>query len=65
MAVTTLRGVARKVDNEGFHYAFVNYSAFEEVKDAEFHRLRLAYLAAAAALSEYVGCDDEDDDDEK
>jgi len=48
------------VDNEGFDYALVNYSDFtDEIKDAEFHRLRLAYLAARNALAGYTGMDNE------
>ena len=43
------------IDNEGFDYAFRHYSSFEEVKDREFHKLRKAYVKAAAALAEYVG----------
>lgn len=49
--------VYETVDNEGFHYAFHDYSEFEEVKDEEFHRLRNAYIAASKALADYVGCD--------
>lgn len=56
-----VRGV---VDNEGFDYAFRCYSDFSEVKDEEFHRLRLAYVAAADALSAYAGLDGEEDYDE-
>jgi len=51
--------VAACVENEGFDYAFRNYSDFSEVKDEEFHKLRRAYVEAADALSEYVGCDEE------
>ncbi|HED4408754.1 TPA: hypothetical protein R4328_001876, partial [Pasteurella multocida] len=34
------------IENEGFDYAFVGYSHFKEIQDEEFHKLRLAYLAA-------------------
>ena len=47
--------VAACVENEGFDYAFRNYSDFKDVKDEEFHRLRKAYVDAAEALSEYIG----------
>ena len=47
--------VADCVENEGFHYCFVNYSAFEEIKDEEFHRLRKDYLDAAHKLADYLG----------
>lgn len=40
---------------EGFEYAFVDYSEFNEIEDEEFHKLRKAYLAAREALAEYVG----------
>ena len=57
---TTLRYVWEVVDNEGFDYAFRNYSDFKEVTDEKFQDLRKAYVDAANALSTYVGCDDED-----
>ncbi|HDR1205965.1 TPA: hypothetical protein QB268_001777, partial [Pasteurella multocida] len=37
------------IENEGFDYAFVGYSHFKEIQDEEFHKLRLAYLAAQKA----------------
>ncbi len=46
------------VFSEGFDYAFRQYSAFDEVKDNEFHRLRTAYINAAAKLIEYTGCEE-------
>lgn len=60
---STIQYVADTIDNEGFDYAFVNYSSFDEVEDEEFHRLRKAYVAAQAELEAYVqshaeGCDD-------
>lgn len=42
------------VDQEGFDYAFRNYSDFGEVKDEEFHRLREAYVKAANRLEKYI-----------
>ena len=51
--------VAKKVDLEGFDYAFRDYSSFEEVKDAEFHKLREAYISAADALEAYLPEPDE------
>lgn len=50
----TLNDVAFSMDQEGFDYCFRGYSYFEEVEDAEFHRLREAYIAAADALESYV-----------
>lgn len=46
--------VAYKMDAEGFDYCFRHYSYFKEVKDAEFHKLREAYIQAADALEQYV-----------
>lgn len=40
------------VENEGFAYAFVDYSDFEEIKDEEFHKRRLAYVEAHKALAD-------------
>ena len=54
MTKRTLDKVAYHMDQEGFDYCFRNYSFFEEVKDAEFHKLREAYIAAADALENYV-----------
>lgn len=55
---STLRYVADKVEHEGFHYAFRSYSNFKEVKDEEFHKLRVAYLDAAKALADYIEVDE-------
>ena len=52
--------ICSDIDSEGFDYAFMDYSSFEEIKDPEFHRLRQQYLKAHKALSSYVGCDDWD-----
>lgn len=52
--------VLQTVENEGFDYAFVGYTDFkDEVIDLEFHKLRLAYLAARKALKDYIGDEDE------
>ncbi len=39
---------------EGFNYCFDSYSDWDEIKDFEFHRLRVNYLEAAKKLNEYV-----------
>ena len=52
---TTLEYVRFCCESESFPYAFTSYSNFEEVKDEEFHRLRLAYLEAGQALAAYLG----------
>lgn len=42
-------------ENEGFEYCFINYSNFDEIKDGEFHALRIAYVEAYKKLSDYLG----------
>lgn len=42
------------IENEGFCYAFVDYSYFNEIKDEEFHRLRKAFIEAKEALEKYI-----------
>lgn len=46
--------VAYRMHAEGFHYCFVNYSSFSEIKDEKFHQLREAYLQVATKLENYV-----------
>jgi hypothetical protein len=47
------------IQNEGFDQAFVDYSDFKEVEDAEFHAKRKAYLQARKDLADYIGCEEE------
>jgi len=42
------------VEEEGFGYAFLHYSAFLEIKDEEFHKLRENFEEAAHALANYI-----------
>jgi len=49
--------VRQRVEQEGFDYTFRSYSTFKEINDKEFHKLRVAYVWAAEALSEYIGLD--------
>ena len=53
--------VQYRIEEEGLHYCFKHYSNFEEIKDEEFHRLRLNYLESAKLLEEYVNnkCEEE------
>lgn len=51
------RYVLDTIENEGFDYAFHDYSDFQEIDDALFHSLRNAFLAARKRLAEYVGVD--------
>lgn len=49
--------VQGKVENEGFDYTFRSYSDFKDIKDKDFHALRIAYVEAADSLAEYIGCE--------
>lgn len=49
-----MKFVKEIIEDEGFEYAFCDYSEFEEVQDEEFHRLRKEYLQATKALEEYI-----------
>ena len=53
-----------KMDNEGFHYCFVHYSRFEEIKDEKFHELRNLYIKTAKELEDYINnkCKEDLDD---
>jgi len=51
--------VHETIDNEGFDYAFVNYSDYEDIKDEEFHKHRLEFLAARKKFVEFLGLDSE------
>lgn len=51
--------VRAAIDVEGFEYAFMHYSNFKNIKNAEFHRLRLAFIEAANRLQEYIGDGDD------
>ena len=39
---------------EGIDYCFEHYSRFEEIKDEEFHKLRLEFLSSMFKIREYV-----------
>lgn len=40
--------------NEGIDYCFEHYSSFEEIKDEEFHKLRLEFLDSMRKIRKYV-----------
>jgi len=46
--------VQYRMDNEGIDYCFEHYSSFEEIKDEEFHKLRLEFLESIKKIREYV-----------
>ena len=56
-----LSDVKYRMDEEGVDYCFHHYSSFDEIKDEKFHRLRNAYLDAAAALKRYINENSEND----
>jgi hypothetical protein len=41
-------------DEEGFDYCFESYSRWDEIKDEEFHRLRLGFLQYMEDLRNYI-----------
>lgn len=52
------REVLGAIESDGFEYAFVLGSDFEEIEDEKFHQLRKAYLDARSVLADYVGYKD-------
>lgn len=46
--------VQYRMDDEGIDYCFEHYSSFEEIKDEEFHKLRLEFLESMKKIREYV-----------
>jgi hypothetical protein len=46
--------VQYRMDEEGFDYCFESYSRWDEIKDEEFHRLRLGFLQYMKELREYI-----------
>jgi hypothetical protein len=58
MTPKEMRYVWETVEKEGFEYAFVDYSDFQEIKDEEFHKLREAYLAERKKFADYLGLGD-------
>lgn len=49
-----LNYVRSKIEEEGFHYTFADYSDFKEIKDEKFHELRKAYLEAVNNMDHYL-----------
>jgi Trm5-related predicted tRNA methylase len=48
------RSLHYRMDEEGFDYCFDGYSNWEDIKDEEFHKLRLQYLQSAKDLRQYI-----------
>lgn len=42
------------IGEEGFDYAFRNYSSFGKIHNDRFHELRLAYIKATDELEKYI-----------
>jgi hypothetical protein len=48
------RSVQYRMDNEGIGYCFDGYSDWDEIKDEEFHKLRLEFLSSMKKIREYI-----------
>jgi hypothetical protein len=48
------QSVQYRMDAEGIDYCFESYSRWEEIKDEEFHRLRLGFLQSMKEIREYI-----------
>ena len=48
------QSVQYRMDEEGFDYCFESYSDWDEIKDEEFHRLRLGFLQSMEDLRRYI-----------
>jgi hypothetical protein len=42
------------MEEEGIDYCFEHYSHWDEIKDEEFHRLRLGFLQSMGDLRNYI-----------
>lgn len=52
--MTTIEDVKEVIESEGFDYAFVEYSDFDEVDNDEFHELRESYLNARRRFKAFM-----------
>ena len=50
----SFESVKYRMKAEGVDYCFIHYSSFEDVKDEQFHKLRLAYIKASEDIQAYV-----------
>ena len=48
------KNVDYRMDDEGLEYCFVNYSTFSEIKDKQFHKLRVQLLLSIHKMKGYV-----------
>ena len=42
------------IEKEGFHYCFMFYDDFVDIKDPKFHELRKKYIEATKDLEDYI-----------
>lgn len=42
------------IETDGFNYTFTSKSSFDNIENADFHKLRLAYLEAEDGLEDYL-----------
>lgn len=42
------------IETDGFNYTFTSKSSFDNIENADFHKLRLAYLGAEDGLEDYL-----------
>jgi len=48
------QSVQYRMEEEGIDYCFEHYSHWDEIKDEEFHRLRMGFLQYMKEIREYV-----------
>jgi hypothetical protein len=48
------QSVQYRMEKEGFDYCFISYGDWDEIKDEEFHRLKLGFLQSMKELREYI-----------
>ena len=48
------KNVDYRIDAEGLEYCFVSYSSFEEIKDKQFHKLRLELILSIDKIKKYI-----------
>lgn len=54
MTLKELKKVIGTIGLEGFQYTFGDYSDFSEIKDKNFHKVRLQFNEATEALEDYL-----------
>lgn len=54
MTASDIQTIADTVQSEGFEYAFVAHSTFQQITDERFHELREAYLKGRRELDAYL-----------